>query len=73
MVEWPRVALGTQMREVLSICILGIMWVETFDMLPGIAFFTIYGVPVIVNEAAYTFDCIGLFVDRLDLTGHMMR
>lgn len=61
------------MGEILSIGFMGIVGVETFDMLPCIARFTVDGIPVIVREAADTLDGVGLFIDHLDLIRHMMQ
>lgn len=70
-VSWD--AVSTRVSEVFSIRLLGVVRIVTFNMLPCIAGFAVYGIPVIVREATDTLDGIGLFVDRFDLTRHIMR
>jgi hypothetical protein len=72
MVERARFAINTGMGKVLSVRVLDIMGVETFDVLPGIACFAVYRVPVIVSKTADTLDGVRFFLDRLGLAGDMV-
>ena len=62
-----RVAFRARVGKVLGVGILNVVGVEALNVLPGIACFAVYRVPVIVSEAAYTLDSVRLFLNRPDL------
>ena len=61
------------MSEVLSVSILDVVGVKALDVLPCVACLAVYRVPIIVSEAAYAFDGVRFFLDRLDLTRQMAQ
>jgi hypothetical protein len=72
-IQHPRVAICACMGEVLSGHLRPIVRVITFDVLPRVALFAVYRVPVIVSEVANTLDRIWLFFcRRQSLRGHIV-
>lgn len=62
-----RVAFRARVGKVLGVSILNVVGVEALNVLPGIACFAVYRVPVIVSEAAYTLDSVWLFLNGPNL------
>lgn len=64
-VQRPRLAFGAEVIEVFARGLLNVSGIEAFDVLPGLAFFAVDRITVVIRVVADALDSVGLLVNRV--------